>query len=129
MSKLDDFLGLVDVSEVRKTITMEFDDKTFEFVIRPLTEAEHNEFQRRCNNIIKNKMSFDSGKYNNLILDACIVEPNFKDAEFLSKVGCVTATDFLTRKFPAGILTEIGVQIQKLSGFDSYEVEIENAKN
>lgn len=129
MSKLDDFLGLVDVSEIRETIKVPLGEKEFDFVIRPLSESEHSSFQRRCNNVIKNKMIFDNEKYNDLILDACIIEPNFKDAEFLSKVGCANSIDFLKRKFPAGTLVEIGSKIQKLSGFDVYEVEIEEAKN
>ena len=129
MSKLDDFLGLVDVNEIRDVVDVDLNGKKFQITIRPLSDAEHNEFQKRCQNINKNKVSFDSGKYNKLLLENCIVEPNFNDAGFLKKVGCVSGVDFLEKKFPAGVLTEIGVRIQKLSGFESYDVEIENAKN
>lgn len=129
MSKLDDFLGLNDVSEIRETIEVSLGEKKFEMVIRPLTGTEHAAFQRRCNSMVKNKMYFDNDKYNELILDTCIVEPDFKDAEFLAKVGCLSSTDFLKKKFPAGTLMDIGSKIQKLSGFDVYEVEIEEAKN
>lgn len=129
MSKLDDFLGLTDVSEVRKTINVTVDGKELELVIRPITEEEHTEFQRRSNNISKNKVTFDSGKYNNLVLEACIVEPNFSNEDFLKKVKCISAIEFLNKKFPAGTLTDIAGEIQKLSGFESYEMEIENAKN
>lgn len=129
MSKLDDFLGLTDISEVRKTISVNVDGKDLELVIRPITEDEHTEFQRRSNNISKNKVTFDSGKYNNLVLTACIVEPNFSDADFLKKAKCISATEFLNKKFPAGTLTDIANEIQKLSGFESYDLEIENAKN
>lgn len=129
MSKLDDFLGLTDVSEIRKTISIEIDGKVLELVIRPLSDQEHQSIQKRCQTMVKNKMIFDTGKYNESILQACIVEPNFNDATFLSKVNCMTAIDFLKRKFPAGVLMDIGVQIQNLSGFESYDMEIENAKN
>lgn len=129
MSKLDDFLGLTDISEVRKTINVNVDGKDLELVIRPITEDEHTEFQRRSNNISKNKVTFDSGKYNNLVLTACIVEPNFSDADFLKKAKCISAAEFLNKKFPAGTLTDIANEIQKLSGFESYDLEIENAKN
>ena len=129
MSKLDDFLGLTDISEIRKTISVSVDGKDLEIVIRPITEEEHTEFQRRSNNISRNKVTFDSGKYNNLVLSACIVEPNFSDEEFLKKVKCISATEFLSRKFPAGVLSNIAEEIQKLSGFESYDLEIENAKN
>lgn len=129
MSKLEDFLGLVDVSEIRKTITVDLNGKKFDLVIRPLTDQEHQNIQKRCQNLVKNKMVFDSGKYNECLLEACIVEPNFSDAEFLAKVKCLTSTDFLKKKFPAGVLMDIGLQIQNLSGFDTMEIEVENAKN
>lgn len=129
MSKLDDFLNLADVSEIKKTIKVNLGGKDFDLVIRPITEAEHTEFQRRSNVINKNKISFDSGKYTSLVLEACIVEPNFKNAEFLKKANCVSATEFLGKKFPAGILSDIAQKIQELSGFESYDMEIENAKN
>ena len=129
MSKLDDFLNLNDVSEIKKTIKVNIGGKDLDIVIRAITEAEHTEFQRRSNVINKNKITFDSGKYSNLVLEACIVEPNFKDAEFLKKAGCVSATEFINKKFPAGVVSDISQKIQELSGFESYEMEMENAKN
>lgn len=129
MSKLDDFLGLVNVSEIRKNVSINIEGKNLELVIRPLTEEEHQSFQKRSYNITKNKVTFDTGKYNNLALENCIVEPNFSDEQFLKKVKCNSAIDFLNKKFPAGILADIAQKIQKLSGFESYEMEIENAKN
>jgi hypothetical protein len=129
MSKLDDFLGLNDVSEIRKEISVKVDGKELSMVIRPLSEDEHTEFQRRSQTITKNKMIFDTGKYNNLAVENCIVEPNFSDEGFLKKVKCISASEFLNKKFPAGVLTDIAQKIQELSGFESYEMEIENAKN
>lgn len=129
MSRLEDFLGLTDVSEIRETISITVSGKKFELVIRPITEEEHSEFQRRSNVMKKNKITFDSSKYNSLILENCIVEPDFNNAEFLDKVGCTSSTEFLNKKFPAGVLTDIAIAVQKLSGFESYDLEIENAKN
>ena len=129
MSKLDDFLNLADVCEIRETVKINLGGKDFDFIIRPITEEEHTEFQRRSNVISKNKVSFDSGKYSNLVLESCIVEPNFRDTEFLKKAGCVSATEFINKKFPAGVISDIAQKIQKLSGFESYDLEIENAKN
>lgn len=129
MSKLDDFLCLSDVTEIRKEISVNVNGQQLELVIRPLTEEEHTTFQRRSQNVTKNKVSFDSGKYNNLVLENCIVEPNFSEESFLKKVKCISGIEFLNKKFPAGVLSEIAQQIQELSGFESYEMEIENAKN
>lgn len=129
MSKLDDFLNLNDVCEIKKTIKVNLGGKELELVIRPITEKEHVEFQRRSNVINKNKITFDSGKYSSLVLEACIVEPNFADAEFLKRANCISASEFINKKFPAGIVSEISKQIENLSGFESYDMEIENAKN
>ena len=129
MSKLEDFLGLVDVSEIRQSIFVELSGKKLELVIRPLTEQEHQNIQKRCQVMVKNRMVFGTGKYNENLLQACIVEPNFSDAAFLEKVGCMTAIDFLKKKFPAGVLMDIGSQIQTLSGFETIELEVDEAKN
>lgn len=129
MSKLDEFLGLEDVSEIRKTIAVKIGDKILDLVIRPLTEDEHTEFQRRSNTISKNRIAFDSGKYNDLLLSACIVEPNFADEGFLKKAHCISGIEFLKKKFTAGQLSDIATEIQKLSGFETFDMEIENAKN
>ena len=124
MSKLDDFLGLTDVSEVRKVIPINVGGTVLEITIKPVSEEEHSEFQKRCQVFNKNKMTFDTAKYNNLILESCIVEP-----KFLRKAKCQTASEFINKKFPAGVVSDIAIEIQKLSGFDSYEMEVENAKN
>jgi len=129
MSALDEFLNLNDVMEIKETIPVIVNGKKLEIVVRPISETEHNEFQRRANEVKRNKLIFDSGKYKNLILESCIVEPNFKDAEFLKKAGCLSASEFINKKFPAGAVANIVERIQKLSGFDSYDMEIENAKN
>jgi hypothetical protein len=128
-ANLDEFLGLQDVSDVRKTIKVTTGGKTFDFVIRPVTEEEHGDYQRQSNNVIKNKVTFDLAKYNKLLLSNHIVEPNFNDAEFLKKAKCQTGYEFMTKKFNAGILTDIASEIQNISGFNSIELEIEEAKN
>lgn len=129
MSKLDDFLNLDDITDTRSIVKEIVNGKTFEFTIRPLTQEEHAEFQKRANTIKGKNFSFDLGKYNKLVLETCIVEPNFSNAEFLQKVKCVSASDFLNKKFPAGILADIAEKIQKLSGFETLEADIESAKN
>ena len=129
MSRLEDFLELRNVSEITETIKETVDGKELEFVVRPISELEHTDFQKRATAINKKQVSFNRGKYNELVLSTCIIEPNFGDADFLSKVGCQTKGEFFNKKFPAGILEDIADKIQKLSGFESIEMEIENAKN
>lgn len=129
MSKLEDFLGLRDVTDIQEEIKVNVQGKELTLKIRALTGEEHSEFQKRSNVITKKSVSFDMGKYNSLVIPACIVEPNFNNAEFLEKAKCVSAWEFLKQKFPAGVLTDIGQKIQELSGFEPLEAEIEEAKN
>ena len=129
MSKLDDFLDMTDVSEIRETVKETVNGKEYEFIVRPLLQEEHSEFQKRANVIKGKNVTFDLGKYNRLVLDNCIVEPNFADEKFLNKVRCNSASEFLNKKFPAGILADIAEKIQKLSGFEALEADIEEAKN
>lgn len=129
MSKLDDFLEMEDVSEIRETVKETINGKDYEFTIRPLTQEEHSEFQKRANSVKGKNFTFDLGKYNKLVLDACIVEPNFADEKFLQKVKCNSASEFLNKKFPAGILSDIAEKITKLSGFETLEADIDEAKN
>lgn len=130
MSKLDDFLNLTDVSEIRETIVEKIDGKELEFVIKPMSKEQHSEFQKRCNSISKKgTISFDAKKYSDLVLENCIVEPNFSDESFLKKAKCVCAPEFINKKFPAGIVSDIVEKITELSGFESLQAEIEEAKN
>lgn len=128
MSKLDEFLNLPDVSTIRETVVERIDGRDFEFVVRPLSQEEHSEFQKRSTSTGK-KINFDVGKYNRLVLESCIVEPNFKDENFLKKVKCQSAYDFMNTKFPAGVLADIASKIQSISGFDSIDMDIDTAKN
>lgn len=130
MNKLEDFLELNDVSEIRETIKEKIDGKELEFVIRPMTKEEHAEFQKRCNIISKKgQISFDSKKYSDCVLESCIVEPEFNDESFLKKAKCQTGSEFINKKFPAGIVADIVQKIADLSGFETLDAEIEEAKN
>ena len=129
MSELENFLGLCDADDIQEEIKVKIQGKEFSLKIRAMTGQEHSEFQNKANVITKKGVSFNLGKYNSLVLPACIVEPNFNDANFLEKAKCQTAWEFLSKKFPAGVLADIGQKIQELSGFESLDVEIEEAKN
>lgn len=130
MSKLDEFLSVGKCTDVQEDISVKLGGKDFTLKIRAMSEDEHKEWQKRAMNISKKgSVSFDSGKYNQLMIPACIVEPNFNDAAFLEKAKCQTAWEFICSRFPAGVLENISQKIQELSGFDSLDAEIEEAKN
>ena len=129
MGKLEDFLALKDVSEITDTISVNIGGKSLSLKIRALSQSEHAEFQKRATTIGKKNVSFDKGKYDSLMIPVCIIEPNFNSADFLQKAGYPTGWEFLVHKFPSGVLADISSKIQELSGFESIEEDIEEAKN
>lgn len=129
MSELENFLGLGNIANIQEDVSFKIGGKDFTIKIRAMTETEHKDFQKRSTNITKKNVSFDTGKYNSLMIPACIVEPNFNDAAFLAKAKSQTAWEFIDGHFPAGIIEDIAQKIQELSGFSSLEEEIDEAKN
>lgn len=130
MSTLDDFLNLPDLSDMTSTIAIEANGKKFDFVVRPISDDDYKEYQRRSQRKQGNTITVDQNKLRTCILENHIVEPNFGDPKFLEKTNCTTSYEFLQKKFPAGVLQDIVGQVLKISGFmDDINVEIEEAKN
>lgn len=128
-SSLDEFLGLADVADVRENIKVMINGKLFDFEVSPMTQEVHSKYQRRCLSYKNGKADFDKAKYNLLCCSEHITSPNFSDAAFLQKAKCDTAIDFLSKKFPAGVLENIAEKIADLSGFKPIDMEIDEAKN
>lgn len=131
MSVLQDFLELPDISGMTDTITVKVGGKELELTVRPISDEDYKEYQRRSSKTVKgNSVVLDQTKLRMCILENHIVEPNFNDASFLEKVGCATGYQFLEKKFPAGILQDIVAKVLEISGFmNDINVEIEEAKN
>ena len=96
-----------------------------------MNEKEYRTYQNACKSKIKKGgIDFDTPKFNMMIIEGQVIKPNFKNAEFLKKAGCSTATEFIRKKFKAGEIAELGNQIVKVSGFDtSVPEDVEEAKN
>jgi hypothetical protein len=128
MSRLDDFLNLPDVSEVISEIKME---RLGTFTVKPLTQEKHEEFQKRCRTKNrKGEIDFDMSKFNLLVIANQVINPDMNNADFLTKVGCQTARDFIQKKFKAGEIFELAQKICEISGFDAEINElVEESKN
>ena len=128
MNELESFLNLPDVDNIIEEVTL---PRLGTFKVKAISEEEYRNYQNRCKSKVKkNGMDFDTGKFNLLIVAGQVVSPDFNNAEFLKKVGCSTATEFIQRKFKAGEIAELGNQICVISGFDSdINEDIEEAKN
>ena len=130
MNAIEEFLELPDLTEMKETITINYNGKPLEFVVRPINDTEFKDYQKRSQKRQGNRIVIDDTKIRACILENNIVEPDFNNAEFLRKAGCVTGIEFLERKFPSGVLQDIVAKVLEISGFDNdINVEIEEAKN
>lgn len=129
MSRLDDFINFQDVDSM--TADVYINDRLGTFKIKPLTAVKHNEFRNRC--LVRNKkgeITTDLNKFNLLVITEQTLEPDFSNAEFLSKVNCQTAREFIEKKFLSGEIMTIANKILEISGFNiDINEQIEEAKN
>lgn len=106
--------------------------KDFTFKIRALTGTQYNDFQVLCveNPNSPKKRRFNTKKFNELIVVNCVIEPNFKDAEWIAQLGVPDSASAMYKTLLAGEIAEIAERVLKLSGFDrDIEEEIEEVKN
>ena len=140
MSLLQDFLATnsnIDEIVEEVAISPRFKDaegNLLKFKIRAMSGDEFGRFQKACTKIDtsskKRTTEFDSGKFNVMCIVNCCIDPDFKDAEFLKKLGVVTPEQAVSKVLLAGEIVELGQQISTLSGFDvDINEEIQKAKN
>lgn len=107
------------------------EDGLLKFEIKPISSSEFSELQKRCTKIgKKGKTDFDSKKFNETLVINNTIEPNFRDAKFISDAKCVSPEEVLNKVLLAGEVIELSSQIQKISGFDQELDELrDEAKN
>lgn len=129
MNDLEQFLSLPDVENIVEEVFVS--ERLGKFKVKAMTLDEHRDYQNRCKGKVKKGgIDFDSAKFNLLIAAGQTIYPDFSNAEFLKKVGCTTATEFLKKKLKAGEIAELASQIITISGFDDdINEDIEEAKN
>ncbi|WP_129600473.1 phage tail assembly chaperone [Anaerophilus nitritogenes] len=106
-------------------------DKYLKFKIKAMTNNEFEEIRKKSTTMKKKgKVDFDVQKFNLSIIIENTVYPDFKDAESIKKLGCITPEDYVKKVLLAGEIVELSTQIQKLSGFDQdMDTLVEEAKN
>ena len=140
MSVLQDFLAdnaeminaVVEVPAGKRFVGK--DGKPILFKVKPVTGEEFTRYQKLCNKMEivgrKQRTTFDSSKFNMMLLVNHCIDPNFKDAEFLKKLNVNTPEEAINKTLKAGEVIDLSEQISKISGFDSdINDEIEEAKN
>lgn len=132
MTELQKFLMENPVDNITSEVNLGGRLKDFTFKIKPMTNAEMSRYQKLC---VKNvgsskKREFDLQKFNELIVINHVINPNFKDAEWIKSAGVLTSESLLAKTLLAGEISELADKISTLSGFgdDSEELE-EEVKN
>lgn len=140
MSLLQDFLienSDVMSKEVEVAISPRFKDKDgnmLKFKVRPMSGDDFGKYQKQSTSIKingrKKETSFDSSKFNMLCITNHCIDPDFKSADMLKKLGVQTPEQAISKVLLAGEIVELGNQISNISGFDvDINDEIEQAKN
>lgn len=132
MNALQQFLTKNSVDNLTKEVSLGGRLKDFKFKIKALTGNQYNDFQALCieNPNSPKKRRFNTKKFNELIVINCVVEPNFKDAEWIKELGVVDAASAMYKTLLAGEITQLAEETLRLSGFDrDIEEEIEEVKN
>jgi len=107
------------------------DGSLLKFKIKAMTNDEFDQIRKAATMIKKGrKIEFDAHKFNLQMIINHTVEPNFKHAESIQKMGCSTPEDYVQKVLLAGEVTTLASKIQELSGFDvEMETLVEEAKN
>lgn len=131
MSSLTEFLLENPIDDITAEIILSERLKDFKFKIRPMNSKEFNSYTKRATVLKNNKLqSLNADVFNELIVLNHTLEPNFRDADLLSKSGAVNPESLLNKVLLAGEITELANKITELSGFgQTIEESIEEAKN
>lgn len=139
MSALQEFLNAnpVDNLTAEVLISDRFKDKEgniLKFKIKAMTNDEFEEIRKKATKIDfkkgKRNVDFDARKFNEQVVINHTIDPDFKNAESIKKVGCMSPEQYLNKVLLAGEIAELAEQIQILSGFEKDMSDlVEEAKN
>lgn len=136
MSTLQDFLNANPINDLTDEVVVSdrFKDKEgnlLKFKIKAMTNAENSSYRQQAMriNAKKQDVQFDSAKYASQIVINHTLDPNFKDAESIQKLGCATPEQYLNKVLLPGEIDRLAQAIQELSGFKDMDDLVEEAKN
>lgn len=136
MSTLQEFLNTHPIDGIVEEVIISdrfknAEGKLFKFRIKAMSNKDFDDIRKKAMEIKKNrKVELDVQKFNNAIIINHTLEPDFKEADSIRKMGCATPEEYLNKVLLAGEIAELSSQIQRLSGFDREMNElVEEAKN
>lgn len=135
MSTLQDFLNAnpVDGLTDEVVVSPRFKDKDgnpLKFKIKAMTNKTFDELRKRHTHGKGRKAEFDSSGFNNSVVIEHTIDPDFKDAASIQKLGCATPEEYLSRVLLPGEVATLAQKISELSGFDiDMESLVDEVKN
>jgi len=121
------FLKQNPIDEMVTEVTIPGRLQHFPFKIKPMSATQFYKYQQIATKISSNKqVGFNSARFNELVILNHVVEPNFKDAEFLSSMGVDTSEQLLNKYFLGGELIDLSNKISEISGFNTPDKELED---
>lgn len=135
MGKLHDFLMGQEVSG-QVTTEVQISQFPFPFVIKSITEGENKAIRKSCQKVTFDKKTHqkqtetDQDLYNNRLVVACCVEPNFKDADLQEKFGVRGAEALIDALLKPGQFIDLLLAVQEVNGFtEDINDQRDEAKN
>lgn len=123
MSKLNEILNLNIVDDIYTYVhisdrLLDDDGNPIKFKIRPILFDELNRIKKRATSFDKNGVAFvDEAMLNLLCIADATIEPNFKDANSIEKLGLHTPEQYINKVLLAGEVDCLINQILNISGF------------
>ena len=109
------------------------DGKPVPFVLRAIDQETNDKLIRRAQRTNKvngqTVRELDTEKYGKLLISACVIEPNFKDAELCAYYKTVDPLDVPGKMLSSGEYAKLMQEINSLNGFEDIDGLEEKAKN
>ncbi len=109
------------------------DGKPVPFVLRAIDQETNDRLIRRAQRTNKvngqTVRELDTEKYGKLLISACVIEPNFKDAELCAYYKTVDPLDVPGKMLSSGEYAKLMQEINSLNGFEDIDGLEETAKN
>jgi len=132
MNALQQFLTKNSVEDLTEELSLGGRLKGFQFKIKALTGDQYNSYQSLCieNPNSPKKRRFNTKKFNELIVVNHVIEPNFKDADWIKENKVSDSISLVYKTLVAGEISELAEKVLTLSGFNrETEDDVEEIKN
>ena len=122
MGKLQEFL-MSNQDDIQATAEVAVSGFPVPFTIKSITEGENKAIRKSCQKITFDKKTHqkttetDQDLYNNRLVIACCVDPNFKDAELQAKFGVMGAESLIDVLLKPGQFVDLLLGVQEVNGF------------